>query len=186
MFAYDFLKKPKQVGAILPSSAKLAWAMTENISLENARNIAELGAGTGAFTKQILRKKSAAASFFAVEIDTKMATKLAARFENLDIEAGRAQDLRAFLQRRNLGRLDAVVSGIPWTFLSEREQDELLGIIRECLNDGGCFTTFIYAFCSPIKRRRFARKLRAFFSELSTPKIVWKNIPPAFVYQCRK
>lgn len=186
MFAYDFLKKPKQVGAILPSSARLAKAMVENISLENASNIAELGAGTGALTRQILRKKNAEASFFAVEIDEKMAGKLARKLKNLDIEAGRAQDLKALLQKRGLSQLDAVVSGIPWTFLSEREQDELLGVICECLNEGGCFTTFIYAFCSPIKRRRFARKLRVFFGEIKTPKIVWANVPPAFVYYCKK
>ena len=86
-----------------------------------------------------------------MEIDEKMAGKLARKLKNLDIEAGRAQDLKALLQKRGLSQLDAVVSGIPWTFLSEREQDELLGVICECLNEVGCFTPFIYAFGSPIK-----------------------------------
>ena len=60
--------------------------MTENIDFQKARNIAEIGAGTGAFTRNILSKKDEDANFFAVEINKKMANKLSHKFENLDIE----------------------------------------------------------------------------------------------------
>lgn len=57
MFIIQYFTNPKQTGALCASSSKLAAAMTENIDFQKARNIAEIGAGTGAFTRNILSKK---------------------------------------------------------------------------------------------------------------------------------
>lgn len=84
MFIIQYFTSPKQTGALCASSSKLAAAMTENIDFQKARNIAEIGAGTGAFTRHILSKKDEDANFFAVEINEKMANKLSHKFENLD------------------------------------------------------------------------------------------------------
>ena len=50
----------------------------------------------------------------------------------------------------------------------------------------GMFTTFTYvhAFWLP-RARRFRHRLECFFAEVKTSRIVWRNVPPAFVYRCR-
>ena len=165
MFAFNFLKKPKQTGAILPSSKKLALAITHGIALESATHIVELGAGTGAFTQAIVQKKNKNAQFLAIEINEKMAQKLAKKISNVDIEVNCAQNLKEILAQK----------------------DELLAMIYECLNEGGYFVAFVYAFAfSPFRRRKFAKKLTKTFGNVEIPKIVWKNFPPAIIYRCKK
>ena len=52
-FLIKFMQAPSQVGSITPSSRFLAKKALEPIDWNTARAIAELGAGTGAFTKHI-------------------------------------------------------------------------------------------------------------------------------------
>ena len=185
MFIIQYFTNPKQTGALCASSSKLASAMTENIEFQKARNIAEIGAGTGAFTRHILSKKDEDANFFAVEINKKMANKLSHKFENLDIEINSALNLRKILSKRKINKLDIVISSIPWALLKEKEQEQLLYSIYECLDEGGYFTTFAYIL--PTRARaRFRKKLFTLFGEVKTSKTVWQNIPPAFVYYCKK
>ena len=166
MFIIQYFTNPKQTGALCASSSKLAAAMTENIDFQKARNIAEIGAGTGAFTRNILSKKDENANFFAVEINS-------------------ALNLKNILSKRKINKLDIVISSIPWALLKEKEQEQLLYSIYECLDEGGYFTTFAYIL--PTRARaRFRKKLFALFGEVKTSKTVWQNIPPAFVYYCKK
>lgn len=185
MFIVQYLKKPKQIGALCASSSKLASKMTENIELSKARNIAEIGAGTGAFTKNILAKKDERANFFAVEINEKMAKKLSHKIQNLDIEVNSASNLKEILAKKGIDKLDIVVSGLPWAFLKESEQNSLINTVYECLNDGGYFTTFAY-IVPTFAKARFKRQICSLFKEVKTSKIVWQNVPPAFVYYCKK
>lgn len=187
MFVYNFIKKPKQTGAILPSSKKLALAITHNIALESATYIVELGAGTGAFTRAILAKKNKNAQFLAIEINEKMAQKLAKKINNVDIEINCAQNLKDILHQKGIQKVDCIISGLPWTFFKDAQQDTLLNVIYECLNEGGYFVAFAYAFAfSPFRRRKFERKLGNTFNNVEIPKIVWKNFPPAIIYRCKK
>ncbi len=56
-FIKQYIKNPKTVGAIAPSSEKLAYKMVEDINFLNASCIVEYGSGTGVFTEKILSKK---------------------------------------------------------------------------------------------------------------------------------
>lgn len=186
MIFTQYLTKPRQIGAIVPSSAKLALAMSENIALEKALNIAEIGAGTGALTKIILKKKAQNANFFAVEMNENIAKILLKKLPNVDVEVQKAQNLPKILQSRGIDGLDVVISSIPWMSLKNSAQDELLESVFKSLKYGGFFSTYVYLLPNLFKRRRFKKKLFALFSEVKISKIVWGNFPPAFVYYCQK
>lgn len=185
MFIYRYLKHPKQTGALCSSSQKLADVITSNINLEQAQNIVEIGAGTGSFTKQILKRKRQDAKFLAIEIDEKMAEKLRSKFPNLDIEISNASDLKMILEKRNMQNVETIISGIPWALLKANEQEKLLSIIYENLNKDGFFATFAYILPT-LASRRFKKLLFKFFKEVKISKIVWQNFPPALVYYCKK
>jgi phospholipid N-methyltransferase len=59
--------------------------------------------------------------------------------------------------------------------------------ILDNLNDGGYFTTFAYIQGVFIpSARRFRKFLSESFSSVETSRVIWSNLPPAFVYRCRK
>ena len=55
-FLREYIKTPNTIGAIAPSSRRLAAAMTDVIDFRRARCIVEYGAGTGVFTREVDRK----------------------------------------------------------------------------------------------------------------------------------
>ena len=51
----------------------------------------------------------------------------------------------------------------------------------------GAFTTFAYRHGMALSAaRRFRRALHATFAEVTLTPTVWRNMPPAFVYVCRR
>ena len=89
------------------------------------------------------------------------------------------------MQNKQIAQFDVVVSGIPWRLLKAKEQDILLKNIHHSLKNGGYFSTFAYILPTP-KTILFRKKLQKYFSHIKTSKVVWNNLPPAFVYYCKK
>ncbi|MBF7043985.1 class I SAM-dependent methyltransferase [Campylobacter volucris] len=183
MFLYQYLKHPKQTGALCASSKKLSKLITSHV--KNAKNIVEIGPGTGSFTKYILNQKNPNANFFAVEINPQMAQKLQKKIKNIDIEISSAQNLLTMLEKRSIKNADLIISGIPWASLKLKDQDLLLKSIHNALEDQGSFATFAYILPT-LKGRKFKKKLFNTFSKVEISPIVWQNLPPAFVYFCTK
>jgi len=51
LFLKKFIDEPKKIGSLTPSSKFLARKMLKNLPWKNFSSVAELGAGTGTFTK---------------------------------------------------------------------------------------------------------------------------------------
>lgn len=183
---FHYLKNLKHTGALCSSSRHLAEVITRNINLENATNIIEIGPGTGAFTEVILRKNPYA-HFLAIEINPKAANKLQARFPNLNIVVDSVEFLPSIMQERNIFQADVIVSGIPWALLNQVAQRKFLQNIYRALKPKGYFATFAYLLPT-IGAHRFYKQIykKRMFSETKKSEVVWDNLPPAFVYYCKK
>ena len=55
LFLQDFLKRPREVGSIIPSSRFLERRIVRCAELRNASTVVELGPGTGGTTRAVLR-----------------------------------------------------------------------------------------------------------------------------------
>ena len=68
------------------------------------------------------------------------------------------------------------------------ENGKLLAVeLDELLSEGGYFATFAYLQGLMLPAGiRFRKLLNELFSEVTTSRVVWKNLPPALVYRCRK
>lgn len=182
-----FIKNPGMTGAVFPSSAELARTVMSFAGLESASSVVELGPGSGAFTSQILKEIRRYAKFFAIELNKDIYESFTAKFPGVRAYNKSASELKDVLMEEKLSSVDVIVSGLPWASFSAKLQDDIMKAISESLSEGGIFTTYAYiqGFLMP-----GAYKLRAllkkYFSEVKTSKIVWRNIPPAFVYACRK
>ena len=182
-----FLRHPLQVGACCPSSAALAREITSQIGIENAETVVELGPGTGAITREIYEKVADKSRFAAVELDETLAAELEKRFDGLTVFRGCASQLENMLNAKGLPKADVVVSSLPFAIFPEELQEKILKGVLRGLAPGGVFTTFAYLQGAILPAGiRFKRKLKENFSEVTTGSIVWGNMPPAFVYRCRK
>jgi len=178
----EFLRHPLLTGAVAASSPALARQMTGGIGLEQARTVVELGPGTGVFTDAIRRRVTPGTRIVAIEINGHLAERLADRYRGRLVEVvhGSAADLASLVH----GPVDAVVSGLPWTVMAEPARRRILDAVAEALVPAGVFTTFAYAHAAwTPPGRRFAGELRQRFGSTGTSRLVWRNLPPAFVHR---
>ena len=183
----QFLKKPRDVGTIAPSSPELAHAMVEWVDWDGADVVAEYGPGTGVITNEILRCLKNGATFFAVEANETFARTFRESFPEVTLFEDSVENIDAICNGLGVEHLDCVVSGLPWASFPELKQDLYLDPMIEKMPDGAQFVTFAYlqGLVLPAARR-FRARLDELFTSVETSETVWKNLPPAIVYRCRK
>ena len=181
------MRNPGEIGAICPSSERLAEAIVSDVALESAATILEIGPGTGVFTEKILERKRPDAKFFAIELNESLSEKLRERFTELSVHNNCASELDEIMAKENVDAIDVVISGLPWASFPESVQDSILDAVVASLSPDGFFATFAYLQGFMLRgAHRFRAKLKSKFSKVTTSKIVWRNLPPAFVYRCHK
>jgi phospholipid N-methyltransferase len=186
-FIKNFLKSPKYTGAIVPSSDSLAEVMTDLARLKSYDTIVEFGPGTGVFTEKILKKKSRSATFFALEVNPEFADLTRKKCPDAVIYNDCAQNIASYLRVHNKKNCSCIISGLPWAAFDDELQNSIMKSAVDSLSKGGIFMTFAYLHGIFIPGgRRFRHKLLHYFSKVRRSKVVWCNIPPAFVYLCEK
>jgi phospholipid N-methyltransferase len=181
-FFREYVKNFRDTGALAPSSPQLARQMVHAARVHEARNLLELGPGTGAFTQEIQRKLSPGAGYLGLEMNGTFVSSLRGQFPEMRFEQAAAQDFdyAPFLDQ---GGFDAIVSGLPWANLPESLQTDLLEQIFQVLKPGGVFATFVYSGIHWLPRgQRFRRLLAHRSRHVKTTPTVWNNLPPAFIY----
>ncbi len=186
-FFVKFLTHPLQVGSVWPSGPELCCKMIEDIDFEHMACVVELGAGTGVITHCIAKAVPPQTDIISVELDPKMAEALRESCPRAFVANASAADLDKILASRGHDQASAIISGLPWTNFPKKLQMEILDAIESNLEPGGYFTTFAYmhGFYFPTAQR-FRSDLRRRFATVEVLPLVWKNLPPAFVYRCRK
>lgn len=184
-FLKAFVQRPFDTASITPSSRFLARAMLLGCDLESAHRVVELGPGTGVFTKEITARLRESAELTCLELNEELSRSLVLRFPKARIVTDSAENLQSHFGP--LVHLDCVISGLPWVLFSIGRQRELLEPAWRMLKPGGHFSTFAYTHNSAFHTaRRFRSLLQELFTEVEISRTVWRNLPPAFVYKCRK
>ncbi len=185
-FLREFVRDPLHTAAVAPSSPALAAAMTRAVPTTGAPTVVELGPGTGAFTAAIAARTGGRGRHIAVELHPEWARLLADRFPHVEIVQGDVRELDAILADRDVPLADAVVSGLPWAAYAG--PGSLHAAIGRALAPSGAFTQFAYSWTrhwAPPARAQLA-DLRRHFADVAISRTVWRNIPPAAVYEARR
>ena len=122
MFLWEYLKHPRAVGALAPSSRRLAETMMEPLDFRRAEVIVEYGPGTGAFTELLLARKRPETRLILIEQNPAFFRRLFSRYhgrENTTVQYGSAENAVRLLQECGVQKADAVVSGLPFTSLPQ-------------------------------------------------------------------
>lgn len=187
IFIGKFFRFPRQIGAILPSSPALARRIVHLAGASNSNTIVEFGPGTGVFTKEIIAKMPETARLITVEADANLALLLRKKYRRAHVAAGYAQHIQRIMKAHKLSEADCIVSGLPWATFNPQLQDDILTSAYAVLKPGGIFTTFGYLHALSLpSAKRFYAKLHQTFSTVRVSRVVWKNVPPAIIYQCTK
>jgi phosphatidylethanolamine/phosphatidyl-N-methylethanolamine N-methyltransferase len=186
-FLQAFLREPASIGALSPSSRALAKAMIQGCALSSADTVVEMGPGTGAFTGLIRERIGRKTTFFALELDPVHARNLNRRFSDLVVYNDSAEKMPEYLGLHGKSKVDYVVCGIPWANLPPATQQRIVDGVLASLAPDGVFTTFAYLHARWLpKARQFRRSLQTSFARVETSRIIWGNLPPAFVYRCSR
>ncbi len=179
-FFRAWVRDPKRVAAIVPSSTALAAAMTASIAPECAPVI-ELGPGTGVFTEALLGRGVPEHQIALVELCEEFAASLQRRFPSATLvqhDASRLGSVEFFG-----GELaGAVVSGLPLLAMTPARVRRVLQDAFARLRPDGAFYQFTYGFRCPVPARLLARLgLKA-----TRVGVALRNLPPAAIYRIER
>lgn len=178
-FLKEYIKNPRQIGAIAPSTRYLAEGMINGIDFENVNCIIEYGPGTGVFTEQLIQRCNERTKILLVEYNEKFCDELKARYgsrNNVIIINDSAENVSNYLLKHQIKKVDYIISGLPFTSLPKDISENILDNTSSILSKNGEFRTFQY---SMVKKHLFERK----FENISHTR-VYRNLPPAYVLKC--
>ena len=181
-FLKEFVSKPHEIGAIVPSSPALAREVVRSVDWDRVAVAVEYGPGLGAITGEILTRTEGK-DFFAIELNEVYADRFRRNFPDVPLYRDSVANVASIAAEHGVEAIDCVISGLPWANFSDTVQDELLDAMFQVLREGGQFVTFAYMHGLALPRgRRFREKLARKFRKLERSPVVWRNTPPAVVY----
>jgi phosphatidylethanolamine/phosphatidyl-N-methylethanolamine N-methyltransferase len=175
-----FLDDPA-VAAVTPSSKYIVERVVKAMNLDEARLVVEYGAAQGVITRQLLKKMRPDARLVAIEFNQKLYEELTGTLkdERLIPVHGDVREIDKILARAGVaGPVDAITSGVPFSYFSNRGRHELLLKTSEMLRPGGRFVPYqVTTHLIPL--------LKDYFKDVDTQFEV-RNIPPHFVFTAVK
>ncbi|MEF9952134.1 MAG: rRNA adenine N-6-methyltransferase family protein [Clostridium sp.] len=180
-FIKQFIKNPKGIGAVAPSSKYLAEKILKEIDFKSCRCIVEYGPGTGVFTEKIAARKGEDTIFIVIEQNQDFYNNLRDVYESnntIKIINGSAVDINSYLNDYGFDYADYIVSGLPFTALGEELTNNILQETVVALRKKGKFIAFQYT-------NAMADEFKMFF-KTRIKKRVLMNIPPAYVLSCKE
>lgn len=140
-FLFKFIESPMQVGSVTPSSRFLTEKILEPIDWDDVRSIAELGAGTGVFPKQIYELKRPDCQVVVFEKNDEMRHQLCSGFPEVVIGEDALQ-LTQTLELVDIEKLDCVVSGLPFAVFEQNVRVRIIDEVINALKPDGIFVIF--------------------------------------------
>lgn len=182
LFWRQYLRNPFSVGAVAPSGPKLARAVVDALDPRAGEMVVELGPGTGAFTRQLLRDGIAPQKLILVESDRHFVRYLRRQFPGVTVVEGDARRLPRILRELGHRRVRKILSGLPLRSMKPRERLQIARAVADALSPGGSLVQFSYFKIPPLPKSSAVRS--GLHPRLAG--VVLGNIPPAFVWRYSK
>ena len=179
LFFKRWVEKPFQLGALFPSSKKLAHWTAQQVVKEyqsgDQQYILEIGAGTGSFTQALLDAGIEPNRLICVEVDHELYVYLKRRFPKVHVIWGNASHLRQLIPSQLHQHIEIVVSGIPMVSIPKITRDEIIEGCFDVLKSGGKIFQFTYSPFSSVCSKSYRLKQKRLG-------VVFRNFPPATIW----
>ncbi len=181
-FVRAFVREPMKVGAIWPSSGQLSRAIAAACDYAPGDTVVELGPGTGNFTELLAKRLDQTGRLVALELSKPNVEVLTQRFPKGEIHFDSAEHLARYVKS---GTARCIVSGLAWGNMLPALQDRIMNAILAALAPGGLFVGFAYSHARYYPTTlRFRKWMQTRFVRFETTPVIWRNVPPAYVYRC--
>ena len=159
-----FIKDPKNIGAITPSSNRSAKKIAELVNLKSTKNIIEIGGGTGALSQYIKNK-----NLTIIERDKDLYEVLKRKYQNHNI----VHNCGLEYLKKNVREEYGLVISIP--MIKSDVKLNLINMINQHLSENKIqwFIILGYRYFNQFEQLGFKNKERH---------LVINNIPPAFIW----
>lgn len=179
LFFRQWLRSPRSMGSIKPSSPALARAIAEAVVWQPGRWVVELGGGTGAITQGLIERGIPRDRLMVVELDRELAAYLGRRLPGCLVVPGDATKLDRILEDHGIDDVASVVSGLPMVRMPFAFQQAIVEQGLRALRQPGTMLQYSYAPLPPVPARRLG--IRA-----ELVRYVIRNLPPATVWRYRR
>ena len=179
LFGSEWFRSPRSVGAIAPSSAYLAHAITKGLSKTDGP-VLELGPGTGVFTRALMDRGVLPEQIAAIEASEGFAVTLAEQLSRVTVIHG---DAARISQLTPFGPSGAtlIICGLPLLSMPPAKVLRILSGCMRSLRQDGELRLFTYGPRCPV-----SKVIRVRVGLVSRRiAFVPMNIPPASVFSLR-
>lgn len=198
-FFQQFVREFHTTGAIVPSSAALARALTEPMRAHGRPcRIVEVGPGTGAVTKMIVPLLGPEDRLDLVELNDAFVALLRRRLDEEDAFVRVRDHVRLLHQPVQDLKVDVpydfIISGLPLNNFPAAVVEEIFETFSGVLAPGGVVSYFEYMYVRPVRRITSGRAERLRLRQLDeilrqrlargaiARRWVFRNLPPAWVH----
>jgi len=178
-FLKGVISTPKTVGAIMPTSARMANRMASIIDTGSGLPVLELGPGTGVITRAILDKGVKPENIVSVEYSSDFVRHLRGKYPGVNFINGDAFSLAETLENYRGQKFDCVISGIPLLNFPMHQRVKLIEDLLKLVPVGRPIVQFSYGPVSPIVARPDSYTIKHF-------DFIMRNIPPAQIWHYKK
>jgi phosphatidylethanolamine/phosphatidyl-N-methylethanolamine N-methyltransferase len=176
-FLRSFFQDYKTVGAVRETSSGVAQKICQLANIPECSRVAELGCGTGPITREILKQLPEESVLWGYEIHEPFAEHLRSTITDprFTLFEESATHLVKHRNDRQLPPFDAIISTIPFSYLSHQQSTGLLNAVVDSLSDDGRFVALQYhpTYLPPLLRKHFDNVTRDIY--------LW-NVPPANLF----
>ncbi|MBS0211378.1 MAG: methyltransferase domain-containing protein [Planctomycetes bacterium] len=205
VFFRQFVRNFQTTGSLAPSSRTLARALTRFVAEHptdgTKRAILEVGPGTGAITRELVKRLAPNDHLTLVELNDEFVAHLRHRFDHESaFQAVKHQATIVHDRLENLpsgSEFEVIVSGLPLNNFPVQLVREILTVYRRLLRPGGTLSFFEYMAIRPLRARVGSRQQRERLAGISDAlhelfaagrircEWVWGNLPPAWAHHIR-
>ncbi len=171
-----FTRHLTETGAFSETSRFVEQEITRHVDSAAPQLILEYGAGHGNITRRILSKMHPDSRLFAFEINPAFCEQLRKISDSrLTVVEAPVNEVFNWI-KPEAGTVDAIISSVPFSFLSPAQRRDLLEKSVFLLKPGGWMSQVLYLLTHfPLFREYFPQATYH-----------WTlNVPPAYVYHCR-
>lgn len=175
----NLIKSIKTSGTIIPSSKVLIESLLAPINFETSRCIIELGAGNGCVTRAVLERMHPACVLICFEVNSEFVTQLNSLDDSrLHVVDACASSLGIILDDLNIKDVEHIVSSLPLALIDDDIVQNILNLVFSKLREGGRFLQYQYSLNNYAELKLIFKDVKLDFT--------FRNMPPAFVYECIK
>ena len=176
VFVREFVKRPRMVGSVVPSSDRTIRKMLGPVDWQNVKLFVEYGPGVGTFCRAVLDHLPRNATYIAIDTNPDFIRYLRKTVPDSRFVAvhGSAADVESIIAAHGFEKADYVLSGLPLSTLPDGIADQIASATYRALTPGGAF--LVYQFTS------FTNQLLTpYFDRIDRGFEAW-NVPPCYLF----